>query len=47
MAIVTGKGRFEGKVDNKPFELTLAFTEVYVKRKESWKLVSRQSAKLE
>jgi hypothetical protein len=47
MVIVTGKGKFEGKVNDKPFDLSLAFTEVYVKRKESWKLVSRQSAKLE
>ncbi|HSK11595.1 MAG TPA: nuclear transport factor 2 family protein [Phnomibacter sp.] len=47
MVIVTGKGRFEGSVDKKPFDLRLAFTEVYIKRKESWKLVSRQSAKLE
>lgn len=47
MVIVTGKGNFEGSVDKKPFALKLAFTEVYVKRKDGWKLVSRQSAKLE
>lgn len=47
MVIVTGKGNFEGSVDQKPFNIRLAFTEVYVKRKDSWKLVSRQSAKLE
>jgi hypothetical protein len=47
MVIVTGKGRFQGKVSEKPFDLSLAFTEVYVRRKDGWKLVSRQSAKLE
>ena len=47
MVIVTGKGKFEGKVDNKPFDLSLAFTEVYVKRKDGWKLVSRHSNKVE
>ena len=47
MVIVTGKGKFEGMVDSKPFDLSLAFTEVYVRRKDGWKLVSRQSAKLE
>jgi hypothetical protein len=47
MVIVTGKGRFEGEVDNKPFGMALMYTEVYVKRKSSWKLVSRQSTKLE
>lgn len=47
MVIVTGKGNFEGSVDKKAFALRLAYTEVYVKRKDSWKLVSRQSAKLE
>ena len=47
MVIVTGKGQFEGKVSGKPFNLKLAFTEVYVKRKEGWKLVSRHSNKLE
>lgn len=47
MVIVNGKGIFEGTVDSKPFSLRLAFTEVYVKRKATWKLVSRQSARLE
>jgi hypothetical protein len=46
MVIVTGKGRFEGSVDNKPFGMELLFTEVYVKRKDGWKLVSRHSTKL-
>jgi len=47
MVIVTGKGRFEGEVDGKAFGMVLMYTEVYVKRKSSWKLVSRQSTKLE
>lgn len=47
MVIVTGSGQFEGSVDKKPFDLNLSFTEVYVKRKDSWKLVSRHSAKLD
>lgn len=46
MVIVTGKGHFEGSVDGKPFNMDLIFTEVYVKRKNSWKLVSRHSTKL-
>jgi hypothetical protein len=45
--IVTGKGNFEGLVNDKAFNLKLMYTEVYVKRKTSWKLVSRQSTKLE
>jgi hypothetical protein len=47
MVIVTGKGRFAGSVDGKPFDMRLMFTEVYVKRKSGWKLVSRHSNKLE
>ncbi len=47
MVIVTGKGNFEGLVNDKAFNLKLLYTEVYVKRKASWKLVTRQSTKLE
>jgi hypothetical protein len=47
MVIVTGKGNFEGLVNDKAFNLKLMYTEVYVKRKASWKLVTRQSTKLE
>lgn len=47
MVIVTGKGNFEGTVNDKAFSLKLLYTEVYVKRKASWKLVTRQSTKLE
>lgn len=47
MVIVTGKGRFAGSVEGKAFDMRLMFTEVYVKRKSGWKLVSRHSNKLE
>jgi hypothetical protein len=47
MVIVTGKGNFEGLLNDKVFNLKLMYTEVYVKRKVSWKLVTRQSTKLE
>lgn len=47
MVIVTGKGQFEGNMQGKTFAIQLAFTEVYVKRKTSWKLVSRHACKIE
>ncbi|WP_416440920.1 nuclear transport factor 2 family protein [Phnomibacter sp. MR] len=47
MVIVTGKGQFEGNMQGKSFAIQLAFTEVYVKRKASWKLVSRHACKIE
>jgi len=47
MVIVTGKGRFEGEVNGKAFGMVLLYTEVYIKRKSGWKLVTRQSTKLE
>ncbi|MCC6762742.1 MAG: nuclear transport factor 2 family protein [Chitinophagaceae bacterium] len=47
MVIVTGKGQFEGNMQGKTFAIQLAFTEVYVKRKASWKLVSRHACKIE
>ncbi len=47
MVIVTGKGQFEGNMQGKTFSMPLAFTEVYVKRKASWKLVSRHACKIE
>lgn len=47
MVIVTGKGKFEGNMQGKSFAAQLAFTEVYVKRKASWKLVSRHACKIE
>ncbi len=47
MVIVTGKGHVEGKVNGNAFNMNLMFTEVYVKRKAGWKLVSRHSNKVE
>lgn len=47
MVIVTGKGRFAGTVSEKPFDMVLAFTEVFIKRKDGWKLVSRHSNKID
>lgn len=45
-AIVTGKGSFVGKVNDVDFSLKLLYTEVYVKVKNHWKLISRHSCKL-
>jgi tRNA A-37 threonylcarbamoyl transferase component Bud32 len=47
MVILNGKGRFTGMVQDKGFDLQLAFTEVYIKRKEGWRLVSRHSNKID
>jgi hypothetical protein len=45
-AIVTGTGMFVGKAKGTPFELTLSYTEVYVKNGARWKLVSRHACRL-
>lgn len=45
-AVLTGKGKFSGKVDGKPFELPLIYTEVYVLKNQRWIWVSRQSTRL-
>ena len=45
-AVLTGKGKFSGKVDGKPFELPLIYTEVYVLKNHRWIWVSRQSTRL-
>lgn len=45
-AIVTGKGTFNVVMEGKPIELQLAYTEVYVEKKKSWKLVSRHANKI-
>lgn len=45
-AVVTGKGVFIGKARGNPFELNLAYTEVYVKTGGKWKLVSRHACKV-
>ena len=45
-AVVTGKGLFRVVLDSKAMELTLLYTEVYVKRKQSWLLASRHANRL-
>jgi hypothetical protein len=46
-AVVTGKGTFIGLMpDKSEFNVNLLYTEVYVKSKKQWKLVSRQAVKL-
>lgn len=44
--VVTGKGVFEVVMEGKPFTITLLYTEVYVKTKKRWKLLSRHACKL-
>lgn len=46
MVIVTGKGKFEGEMSGKPFALDLQYTEVYLNRKNGWKLLSRHACKI-
>jgi len=46
-AVVTGKGFFKGLMtDNTEFTIHLLYTEVYIKQKKEWKLVSRQATKI-
>ena len=46
-AVVTGKGIFIGLMaDKSEFTIHLLYTEVYVRLKKQWKLVSRQATKL-
>jgi hypothetical protein len=46
-AVVTGKGTFKGLMpDQSEFNIKLLYTEVYVRSKKQWKLVSRQACKL-
>ena len=42
-AVVTGKGQFTTTMNNNRTTVSLMFTEVYVKEKGSWKLVSRHA----
>lgn len=44
--IVTGKGAFNVVVNDKQVELSLYYTEVYIKKKNNWLLVSRHACKL-
>jgi hypothetical protein len=46
-AVVTGKGTFKGLMpDKSEFSVHLLYTEVYVKSKKQWKLVSRHACKV-
>jgi len=46
-SVVTGKGTFRGLMpDKSEFNVHLLYTEVYVKSKKQWKLVSRQACKI-
>lgn len=46
-AVVTGKGTFKGLMpDKSEFNIKLLYTEVYVKVKKQWKLVSRHACKI-
>jgi len=46
-AVVTGKGTFKGLMpDKSEFNVHLLYTEVYVKSKKQWKLVSRHACKI-
>jgi hypothetical protein len=44
--IVNGKGLFNVVVNDKPVELSLYYTEVYLKKKNNWMLVSRHACRL-
>jgi hypothetical protein len=44
--IVTGKGTFEGKWGENSFAINLSYTEVYVKIKKQWMLVSRAACRV-
>ncbi len=46
-AVITGKGTFKGLMpDQSEFNINLLYTEVYVRSKKQWKLVSRQACKI-
>ena len=45
--VVIGKGTFKGLMpDKSEFNINLLYTEVYVKIKKQWRLVSRQATKI-
>ncbi|MFZ2905518.1 MAG: nuclear transport factor 2 family protein [Cyclobacteriaceae bacterium] len=46
MAIVNGKGVFKVLLDEKPLEIALSYTEVYVQQKGKWLLASRHSNRM-
>lgn len=45
-AIVTSVGDFEGKVNDNIFKVKLHVMQTWLKEKNKWKLISRQSTKL-
>ncbi|MBM3176466.1 MAG: nuclear transport factor 2 family protein [Bacteroidetes bacterium] len=45
-AVVTGKGQFTTTMNNNRTSVSLMFTEVYIKEKGNWKLVSRHANRL-
>ena len=44
--IINGKGKFDVVVDGKAVVLDLLYTEVYVRKKEGWLLVSRHANRI-
>ncbi len=45
-AIVTGRGKFSGAVNNNTFAMELFYTEVYVNKKNRWLLASRHANRM-
>jgi len=45
-AIINGKGKFTGTMNDKPFSLELMYTEVYVYKNNKWLLASRHANRL-
>ncbi len=44
--VVTGKGVFKVLMEGKPVEISLLYTEVYVRHKKQWRLVSRHACRV-
>jgi hypothetical protein len=44
--IITGKGKFDVVVDGKAVVLDLLYTEVYVRKKDGWFLVTRHANRI-
>jgi hypothetical protein len=44
--VITGKGLFNVVMNDKVIELNLYYTEVYVKKKNNWMLISRHACRL-
>jgi hypothetical protein len=45
-AIVTGRGKFSGTVNNNVFAMELSYTEVYINKKGRWLLASRHANRM-